>query len=248
MTDSSSPVTDADLVGMRVGHRAMRADLHRLTATVADLAHGAVPSTRAHAVADYVDLLVTSIENHHRNEDDYLWPVLRHVAVEHIDLGELVEDHTELESMLQEARRWATKLHPGEPDALSGLAEALAQLRDLLDEHINDEEQAIFPLITGYIDQKTWVGIEKQARKGAQLDFEGPRVIAVTTPQERDQLGRKYKIMVRVVLPVLRRQQRRRERAVFGSAPMPLRRFIPDAVPRERDPRDPTRSNPRSTS
>src|SRR6185369_3311291 len=109
---------------------------------VTSLAGNGVPTTRARAVADYVDVLVASIENHHRNEDDYLWPVLRSVAGDQIDLGELVDDHTQLESVLHETTDSAARLRAGQPQAARRLGVTLARLRDLLDEHIVDEERA----------------------------------------------------------------------------------------------------------
>ena len=213
----------ADILGIRLAHRAMRADLHRLTALARDVAAGRVPRTpgRAAAIAGYVALTCDSIHHHHESEDDLLWPVLAASAGSHVDLAELSDDHAALDPKLDRIRAAARALaaRPGSEDAAGELARGLAELRDLLDEHIEEEEKAIFPVIERYVSVRDWKAVEKGVRSSGTTPtwFELPRAVDQARPEELAELRRLAGPVLVVVLAMMRRRYRRLERAVFGA-------------------------------
>ena len=226
----STPVTvtprepgdpEPDVFGLLLAHRAMLRDLHRLTDLMQQIAAGNVtPSTRrARAIAGYLDDLCTSIHHHHSNEDDVLWPVLEQSAGPQVDLTELSDDHRVLEPKLARIRAGAAALRSNPAPSPRELAADLADLRDTLVEHITDEEQSIIPVIRTYVSVKDWKAVETAIRSnGAKVSFEAPRVLAVATPQELAAIKAEISFPLTIMVALMPRIFRRRERLVFGTA------------------------------
>jgi hemerythrin-like domain-containing protein len=208
-----------NVLGMRIAHRVMLRDANRLTDLAEQLAAGTAvaDSRRADAVAAYVRDWADSVHHHHSVEDEILWPVLAASAGPHVDLTELSDDHAALDPALHRLRAAADayRARPDE-DTATALAVELAELRDTLTEHIGDEEASVFPVIEQYVSVADWTEVERRIRKRAKLSFEAPRVLAVTTEQERAAIVAEGGLALRVLLAVLLPPFRRRERAVFG--------------------------------
>jgi hemerythrin-like domain-containing protein len=204
----------ADVLGMRLAHRAMLRDAVRLTARAEQAAAGATVDPRA--VADYVRDFADSVHHHHSVEDEILWPVLVESAGPHVDLTELSDDHAALDPMLSRLRSCADAFaaRPGE-DSATALATALAELRDTLTEHIGEEEAAVFPVIERHVSVADWAEVEKRIRSRAKLSFEAPRAIAAATPAELAAIKAAGGPAVRVLIALLAPPFRRRERTVF---------------------------------
>ena len=215
MTDNAM-TTETEPTGLLLAHRAMVRDLDRVAELGAREAGRRLDRRRAAAVADYVSDLCDSIHHHHSAEDEVLWPVLERSAGAHVDLTELTDDHAVLDPKLARIREGAASLKA------SGLFPArlaadLADLRDTLREHIEDEERTIVPLIRRYVSVADWNEVEAKIRKrGAKMSFEVPRILAVTTDRELAELRAEGGIPVAVLLKVLPPMFRRRERRVFA--------------------------------
>ncbi|TFV44384.1 hemerythrin domain-containing protein [Blastococcus sp. TF02A-35] len=218
VTPRQSGDPQPDTLGMRLAHRAMLRDARRLPALLGALAATPVGRPRAAAVADYVADFCDSIHHHHSAEDDVLWPVLAASAGPHVDLAGLSDDHAALDPLLDRiragARRFAAR--PDE-DTATVLAVDLAELRDLLDEHIADEEASVLPAIEEHVSVRDWAAVEGEIRRRATLSFEAPRVVAVVSPAERAVLAAEGGLVLRLLLAVLVPPFRRRERRVFGG-------------------------------
>ncbi|WP_169951554.1 hemerythrin domain-containing protein [Microbispora sp. H11081] len=201
-----------NLLGFRITHRAMRADSRRLAEVTAEIAAGRQPCgpERAAAIREYVTKLCRGIHHHHKAEDDRLWPLLVRSAGAEVDLSELSEDHSELDPLLDEITSVA-----GDPVEL---AKPLRRLADLLDEHIEEEERTIFPIIARHVSGKDWEELERHVRKGGDARFELPRIERHARPEEMRELRALAGPILVVMLALLRRAHLRRERLVFGAA------------------------------
>jgi hemerythrin-like domain-containing protein len=210
-----------DTLGMRLAHRVMLRDARRLTALAERLAAKSTPadSARGAAIAAYIVDYCDSIHHHHSAEDDVLWPVLAASAGPHVDLAELSDDHAALDPLLARVRAAAQAFaaRPASEDAATALAVELAEIRDVLDEHIADEEASVLPAIEEYVSVQDWNRVEGKVRKRAKLSFEAPRVVIETTPEEYRTLADEGGVMLRLMLAVLIPPFRRRERRVFGG-------------------------------
>ncbi|GAA0798290.1 hemerythrin domain-containing protein [Spirilliplanes yamanashiensis] len=201
--------------GLLLAHRAMLRDLDRLTGLLAGTTR--FGRKRGAAVAGYLDDLCTSIHHHHSAEDEVLWPVLERSAGAHVDLTELTDDHAVLDPKLHRVRAGAAALRASGV-APAALAADMTDLRDTLHEHIADEERTIVPLIRRYVTPRDWAAVEARIRRrGAKMTFEAPRVLAVASAAELAEIRRDGGAAVTVMLAVLPRLFRRRERLVFGA-------------------------------
>lgn len=222
-----SPTATADPLPLRVAHRIIRADLARLTRLVDDVAgrRQRLDRRRAEALVRYLDLFADSIHHHHTLEDDLLWPVLTAAVGDAIDLGELEEDHGALDPELDRVRAAARHLResPADEEAAMVLAERLAGLRQLLEEHMTEEDEVVLPAITEHLSAEQWKDIErKAARSGGRLSFELPRVCDAATPEEFAQLvGATNRVLIGLARRLTVPRYRRLESSVFGPVPEP---------------------------
>lgn len=209
-----------DLLGITLAHRAMLADLIRLTELAMAVRDRDVICTpgRARAISRYVEMLCDSIHHHHSTEDTVLWPVIQASVGSHLDLSELTDDHAALDPRLDQlrARAAAFRLSMGDRRVAGLMAIELAELSTLLTDHINDEEMEVFPLISEHVSVADWTAVETAARAGARMSFDGPRSLAVMTDDERTQLAQHAGLGLRMLLAVMRVRHRRLERAVYG--------------------------------
>lgn len=221
----SCPTTTPNLLGLRVLHRTMRTDLHRLTALVERLAdlRAAIGTKRAKALDAWIRGLCAEIHHHHLAEDEIAWPVIERHAGAAADLTGLSEDHAALGPLLADVREASTALVRGPsaelPAQAGALAGRLARLRDTLDEHIADEEREIFPIIERYVPAAEWDAVTRGVQRragGPGAAFQVPRILDVATPEEFAALRAEAGPLLPIMAAALRPGHRRRERLVFG--------------------------------
>jgi hemerythrin-like domain-containing protein len=213
---------EVDLLELRIGHAVMQRDLRRLAALIAAIAAGTqhCDTRRAQALARYVGKVMDTIHDHHSAEDDLLWPLIVASAGDAVDLAELSDDHSVLDPRMDRIRSAAGQLaaDPGSEDAATRLAVELAELRDLLVEHIADEERTIFPIMTEYVSVEDWTAVQKQVRqRGGDIAFMLPRAVDSTSPDDLAALKRAAGPALMVLLALVRPRHRRVERLVFGD-------------------------------
>ncbi|MFF1556371.1 hemerythrin domain-containing protein [Streptomyces sp. NPDC058279] len=117
--------------GFALMHRAMRRDAARLC--------DAAPAWRGGG-AEWWGRLREVIEWHHTSEDDVLWPGLRRRDADFdAQAGELHDDHEELDTAMAAV---GTAVARGG----DGLVPAARDFRDILHDHLRDEERVVFPV------------------------------------------------------------------------------------------------------
>ncbi|WP_214408129.1 hemerythrin domain-containing protein [Pseudonocardia lacus] len=212
-----------DLLGIRMAHRMMRRDARRLTEAAERIAAGeACSPERAAAVTRWVEMVCDEVHHHHTTEDEALLPLLTARAGADVDLAELGDDHRALDPLLDAVRAGAAALATATSPAdrraaAAGLGRAMARVRDELDEHIEDEERSMFPMIEKYLTVAEWDAVEKRARDGGMpMSFMLPRAADVLDRAEFAQLTKGPGVMLKLLLPLVRPGYRRRELLVFG--------------------------------
>lgn len=206
-----------NLLGIRLMHRAMRADARRLALLMEELAAGRqqADQERLRAIAEFATRLCAGIHHHHRAEDEALWPVLVRSSGPEVDLDGLTEDHEALDPLLEEITDVAARLE-SDTGAPASLAKSCAALADLLDEHIEEEERLLFPVILRYVSESDWQQVEDAARKGGDLRFDLPRIAQYAHEDEMAELRRAAGPVL--LLRLLNRGHLRRQRLIFGQA------------------------------
>jgi hemerythrin-like domain-containing protein len=208
-----------DVLGMKIAHRVMLRDLDRTIGVTMAIADGEVPLTRrrARALVRYLSLMVDSIHHHHVAEDDILWPVIERRAGAHIDLTPLTEDHAALSPKLDGLSLAVTQF-AAEPSRRTAavVAARLVDVRNLVTEHIAEEERDTFGVIERYLSASDWRDVENRIRKAARMSFELPRIAAAVTPSELARLKAQAGPAIEVMMFLVKPKYRRMEKAIWG--------------------------------
>ena len=209
---------EPDLCDYRVVHRAMTTDLARLASVADDLA-GSPDLRRLRLLRRYLRGVSAEIVNHHRVEDDDVWPLLEAVAADRTALVALTEDHERLDPLLARAGELAAA-----DTATPELAGTLHELADLLARHVRDEERDVFPIITERVRVEDYARLQERFRGTLGLrvlTFVVPWVVGHATPDERAALLADAPSPLRVLLAVTERRFRARAALLFGTGLSP---------------------------
>ncbi|WP_327281821.1 MULTISPECIES: hemerythrin domain-containing protein [unclassified Streptomyces] len=164
------PAAAADPTGIRLAHRAILADIERLARLFAGLAAAARPAgpARARAIAGYVHRFHAVVRGHHRAEDEILWPVVLDAVPDAAEavagIVRFVDDHAALDALQADCDAAAARF-AAEPGRHAGLLAALlARQQELLAEHIEAEEEHVFPVIAGRVPGTAYAAVEARMR------------------------------------------------------------------------------------
>jgi hemerythrin-like domain-containing protein len=161
MTTPASAVKASDPWEMALIHRLIRRGFEQAREYV--LAAGA--TSRADAVAQYIDFHLDGLHAHHSSEDELLWPALRERAGLSTALIQRMEEqhvgvHDAVEATRRESAAWAASPTTA---AAESLAAALDTVSGRLAEHLAEEERDVVPLIAVHITQAEWHHLGKVA-------------------------------------------------------------------------------------
>ncbi len=217
---NSSPnslTSEPDLSGITMAHRAMIADVGRLADLLAAVARGAHRCARPKEVDRYLHLLCDSIHHHHTVEDEVLWPIMTASAGSFVDLSELTGDHAALDPRLDRLKALSTAFRTAPSQMTAApLAVALADLHQLVREHIADEERELFAVIRRHVSIADWAIVEKAAQRSGKMSFDGPRIVGVATEEEYARMAAEANPLLIAFIKLMTRRHKRFERRVFS--------------------------------
>jgi hypothetical protein len=200
----------------------MRQDLRRLAGCLAQIVARGVPPARSRAVCRYTAALLAEIRAHHQGEDDIVWPVIAATAGPAVDLAPLTDDHQAIEAASGRASRALAAL-TGEPSPFATeLYASVCELCAMLDEHIADEEEQVFPVMRRYVPAEAYQWCEKHVCGTASLRglrFTVPWLTRHASPDELSRLLATGGRRVRIMLAAGRPGYARLERQAFGASP-----------------------------
>ncbi|MHC1558742.1 hemerythrin domain-containing protein [Actinomycetospora sp. C-140] len=223
------PATAGDLVPFGVVDRVTLRDVGRLARFADGLAAGTVAVTerRALAVAERIERVCEEIHHRHGAEETLLWPLLERHAGRALDLSGLRDDHVALRGLLGEVRRLARGVLAAllqRPTALATaedfgrmrtLARRLAELTDLLDEHLRDSARELTDAVAA-VPRDAWRRATRALFATApDRVFTAVRAHEAATPDEARPLA--AALGRGVAGPFARRAVRRHDRLVFGE-------------------------------
>ena len=114
-------------------------------------------------LADHIDFAIAALHHHHEGEDELLYPKLIERVPEQAPMTEHVEhEHLLIKTALDEASA-ACAAWRQQPSAETGeaLAAALDHLNQVVQPHLDDEEQKVVPLAAVTLTQKEWDAMGK---------------------------------------------------------------------------------------
>jgi hypothetical protein len=165
---------EADLTGLVLAHRALRGGCRLLADVAAEMAGAdaggpAVAPERRRAVLVFGRGVLREVLVHTEREDTALWPVVAASAGAHAaDLEPLTEDHAVLRGVLARAGAALEALAAGDRDAVAAAA-VLADLADGLDEHVEEEEREVFPVVRRCVSARDLARYEALCARGPGL-------------------------------------------------------------------------------
>ncbi|MFD3536161.1 hemerythrin domain-containing protein [Streptomyces sp. NPDC058664] len=140
-----------DAQEMVIVHRAFRRELRLLGGMVAAVAPGDVG--RAAVLAGHFRDLRAGLINHHRGEDELLWPLmLARVGLEREVVVRMEAQHERVVETLTAADALVTRWVPAaDAEIRDRLVAALEEHRTVLVEHLDDEEAHLLPLAERFL-------------------------------------------------------------------------------------------------
>jgi hypothetical protein len=207
---------EPDLTSMVVVHRAIGHDLRRLGAVLAGFAtmdEASGPAWPGPAFRRYAASLLAEVRAHIDAEDEFVWPLTAAAAGHAVHLGRLSDDNVAIAVTADRASRAL-----GSPGAL---AASLGDLREMLDEHVADEERQVFPVMRRYLRAETSRWCERRTTRMAPpgvLRFRLPWLARHARPDELQRLLAAGDWRVPILLRAGRRGYARLEHRAFGPA------------------------------
>jgi hemerythrin-like domain-containing protein len=210
-------VTDFTLT-YRAVHRALRGGAHRLHRAASEPRDEA----RIKAIATYWKGYAAEVLAHHSVEDDIFFPAL----VERVPcapelIARIDDDHHRLDELMALVTAEVAGVQHGAGQ--QALARALGELAELMDEHLDFEDEDIVPLFARHFSEAEYREIEGKATratgKSSQAAFAVPFIASAFTEDERPQALAATPLPVRVIYRLFRGRYARQEAALEGRKP-----------------------------
>jgi hemerythrin-like domain-containing protein len=217
MTAANQPIDTWEMV---LAHRVFRRQFRLLPALIR-----AVPphdTTRAAVLATHLTDVVGGLHHHHTTEDELLWPpLLARVGLQADLVRRMEAQHARLADLLGRVGAavpgWRSAAGEAERDALAML---ITETSAALDEHLDDEETEILPLVSRHITQAEWDRLNRRAREALPkspkaLFFLGLVLDQARDPQEAARMLRQLPPPARWLWRLFGRRYHRRASAVL---------------------------------
>lgn len=147
--------------------------------------------TRRAAILDYLDFNLTGLHHHHHGEDTILWPLLEQ-RVPGSAASRMGPQHERIDEELQVVRALMAKWRaaPAGPEAGvvgADLADRLHAFAGLLNEHLDEEERLVVPLLAQHLTVREWQDFGKAMNVGlprSTMPIMLGTLLEVATPTE----------------------------------------------------------------
>jgi hemerythrin-like domain-containing protein len=115
-------------------------------------------------LADHIDLVLGGLHSHHQDEDELLYPKLIERVPEQAPMTEQIEHEHQVVATALDAASAACVAWRQRPSAETGgaLAAALDHLNEVVQPHLDDEEQKVVPLAAVTLTQQEWDAMGKR--------------------------------------------------------------------------------------
>ncbi len=210
---------EADLTSYRAVHRALRGAARQLSTTVTSISPD--DQRRVRALRRYWAGYAAEVLTHHTIEDDVFFPALAERSSTMAGLmARLDADHHHLDELMSAVGDAMD--HFTEAGAPARAATALVALADLMDEHLDVEDDWVLPLFSLHFTADEYAELEEQAFAavgvGRQAMFAIPFVVRAMSDSERAETLATAPLPMRVLHALTRRSHERLHTVVFGDA------------------------------
>jgi hemerythrin-like domain-containing protein len=151
----------ASLTMNRLIHGAVRRDLDRL-----DTALAQVTSTdrgRAQELDRAYANLRRELTHHHEGEDTYIWPMLKGAGVDPALLEAMESEHHAMSDALSStSAAMGAFAATGSPADAAVARASVVQTREVVERHLQHEENELEPQLGKYLETPEWKAVEKK--------------------------------------------------------------------------------------
>jgi hemerythrin-like domain-containing protein len=220
-------MTDTEIVDTadyRVIHHCLRIAPHRLAAALGDFRPG--DHRRARAIERWWRGYAGEVLAHHTVEDEIFFPQLAHrvpVVADHLTRVEV--DHHRLDELMAAADAAMTRLaaSASRVDA-DGAASVVRDLAELMDRHLDFEDEDLVPLFTRHFTPAEYAAMEGAAKSSLSLSqaaFTVPFIMHWAPAAESAELLAGAPLLMRVLYRATRRSHARLTQLALGRAASP---------------------------
>lgn len=141
---------------MVMGHRLFRRELGNASDLIGGVAAG--DTKRSRLVATHLAHMVTGLHHHHTAEDELVWPKLHaRVAFRKSDIQRMEAQHVEIAASVHAVESLRELWAPSaDPQLAVQLKAGVNELSARIDEHMQDEERDMVPLINEHLTDDEW--------------------------------------------------------------------------------------------
>ena len=213
-------MTVTDTRDMVLVHRVFRREFRLLPLMVRDVADG--DTEAAGRIARHAREMADALHHHHQNEDELLWPrLLQRTPVDTSLVEQMEAQHNAIGETLGRVDAvlpmWQRAARPPDRDAL---ADALAELHARLEEHLDEEERHILPIVGRTITPAEWDELAERGfaamPKRRALVFLG-HILESASPAERSRFLRRVPPPVLLLYRLIGRRAFTRETAALRA-------------------------------
>jgi hemerythrin-like domain-containing protein len=159
-------------------------------------------------LADHIDLALAGLHSHHADEDTLLYPKLIERAPEQAPMTEQVEHEHEVISTALDAASAACATWRERPSAQTGeaLAAALDHLNEVVQPHLDDEEQKVVPLAAVTLTQQEWDALGKAGMRSVPRNKRGitaGMMLDALDEEERAYMLKSVPAPMRLLMPLM---------------------------------------------
>ena len=145
-----------DAFEMALVHRVFRRELGNASYLIGGVAAG--DTTRSGLIATHLGHMLAGLHHHHAAEEDLLWPKLHaRVSLRDQDVVRMEDQHAGIAESVEKVESfrvlWARS---AEPRLAAQLRAAVEELAAIVDEHLEDEERNVVPLISEHVNADEW--------------------------------------------------------------------------------------------
>jgi hemerythrin-like domain-containing protein len=159
-------------------------------------------------LADHIDLALAGLHSHHADEDTLLYPKLIERAPEQAPMTEQVEHEHQVISTALDAASAACATWRERPSPPTGeaLAAALDHLNEVVQPHLDDEEQKVVPLAAVTLTQQEWDALGKAGMRSVPFKQRGiaaGMMLDALDGEERAYMLKTIPAPMRLLLPLM---------------------------------------------
>jgi hypothetical protein len=141
---------------MELAHRGFRREFHNAAGLVRNVTAG--DTGRAAVVGGHIEFMLTAVHHHHLAEDKVVWPRLSARALSRAaEVNRMEDAHRAIADTSERVRAAAGQWAQTGDSRLAGqLVHLVEEFAGRVDEHFDDEESNVVPLIAEYLSPKEW--------------------------------------------------------------------------------------------